>query len=62
MHPGTIPGTNLSAKFTKVTDAGKKPGVFTPEESAKLLLGVVGGLGENDGGKFFSWKGDEIIW
>lgn len=62
LHPGTVPGTNLSAAFTKKGDAGKKPGVMTAEDSAKSLLDVISKLGEKDGGKFLDWAGKEIPW
>ena len=62
LHPGTVPGTTLSQKFTKVEDANQKPGVFSPDESARLLLQVMRSLKEEDGGKFLDWKGEEIVW
>lgn len=62
LHPGTVVGTNLSAKWTKESDAGVKEGVFTAEESTKRLLDVVSGLGEKDGGRFLDWAGKDIPW
>lgn len=62
LHPGTIPGTTLSAKFTKVADANVKPGNFTADESSRLLLEVMKGLGTTDGGRFIDWAGKDIVW
>lgn len=62
LHPGTVPGTNLSAAFTKTSDAGTKDGVMTPQVSAEMLLDVVSKLGIEDGGKFLDWAGKEIPW
>lgn len=62
LHPGTVPGTNLSSAFTKASDAGYKPGVFGADDSARQLMDVVRGLKEEDGGKFMDWAGKEIVW
>lgn len=62
LHPGTVVGTNLSAKWTKEEDAGKKPGVFTAEHSVSKLLDVIKGLGAEDGGRFLDWAGKDIKW
>lgn len=62
LHPGTVPGTNLSSAFTKPSDAGKHAGVLTAEDSSGRLLDVIKGLGIEDGGKFLDWDGKEIVW
>ncbi|KAK4702330.1 hypothetical protein P7C70_g3897, partial [Phenoliferia sp. Uapishka_3] len=62
LHPGTVVGTNLSAKWTNESDAGKKNGVFNAEDSTQRLLDVISGLGEKDGGRFLDWAGKEIPW
>lgn len=62
LHPGTIPGTTLSSKFTKVEDANVKPGMFSPDESARLLMEVIKGLEEKDAGRFIDWAGKDIMW
>lgn len=61
LHPGTIPGTGISSKFTKLEDADIKPGHFTPEESARLLMEVIKGLKPADGGRFLDYAGKDIL-
>lgn len=56
LHPGTVK-TTLSAPFTG------RPGsrrVFSPEESARYLGQVIGGLTAEDSGGFFGWDGIRI--
>lgn len=53
LHPGTV-ATGLSAPFR----SGE--GVFTPDESARLLLEVIGGLTSADSGGHFAWDGTRI--
>jgi NAD(P)-dependent dehydrogenase (short-subunit alcohol dehydrogenase family) len=62
LHPGTVVGTALSKDFTKEEDAGKKAGVFWPEESSAKLLDVIKRLGKDDGGRFLDWDGRDIKW
>lgn len=62
LHPGTVVGTNLSEKWTKKEDAGKKPGVFVAEDSTAKLLEVIKGLKKEDGGRFLDWAGKDIVW
>lgn len=53
LHPGTV-DTSLSAPFGK---AGNKT---TPEQAAANLLGVAAGLGVEDSGLVFDWKGEVV--
>jgi hypothetical protein len=62
LHPGTVVGTTLSKDWTKESDAGKKPGVFTPEKSTAQMLDVIKGLTKDDGGRFLDYAGAEIVW
>ncbi|BGP26218.1 rossman fold oxidoreductase [Rhodotorula toruloides] len=62
LHPGTVVGTNLSKPWTREQDAGKKEGVFRPDEATGKLLDVVKGLSEQDGGRFLDYAGKEIPW
>ncbi|KAK4050186.1 hypothetical protein OIO90_005168 [Microbotryomycetes sp. JL221] len=62
LHPGTVVGTNLSKRFTKEEDAGKKQGVFQAQESTQKLLDVIKSLTQEDGGKFLDWAGKDIQW
>lgn len=56
LHPGTV-DTGLSKPFqSNVPD--KK--LFTPEQSAAYLLGVIDGLTPEQTGKAFDWAGKEI--
>jgi hypothetical protein len=56
LHPGTV-DTGLSKAFQ-----GGVPGdkLFTPQQSAEYLLGVVDGLTAEATGKCFDWAGEEI--
>lgn len=62
LHPGTVVGTNLSSAWTKESDAGVKPGVFTADNSTRRLLDVISGLKEGDGGRFIDWAGKDVGW
>ena len=58
LHPGTV-ASPLSEPF--VTDSyGKR--VLQPGECADALLGVLGGLGAADTGRFLDWQGQPIPW
>ena len=56
LHPGTV-DTGLSKAFQ-----GGVPGdkLFTPQQSAEYLLGVVDGLTAEATGKCFDWAGQEV--
>ena len=56
LHPGTV-DTGLSKAFQ-----GGVPGdkLFTPQQSAGYLLGVIDGLKAQDSGKCFDWAGQEV--
>lgn len=56
VHPGTV-ATALSAPFQKNVSAEK---LFTPEQSAAYLWGVIGRSCLADSGKIFAWDGQEI--
>lgn len=56
LHPGTV-DTPLSRPFTSRTPEEK---LFTPEQSADYLLGVVDSLTPEDSGGFFAWDGTRI--
>ena len=58
LHPGTV-ATDLSAPFRGNVDDDK---LFTTEQSADYLLGVLDKLDDDDNGKFFAWDGQEIPW
>jgi NAD(P)-dependent dehydrogenase (short-subunit alcohol dehydrogenase family) len=55
LHPGTV-DTALSAPF----QSGRRDGLFSPEESAAHLLGVIDRLGGEDSGGLFAWDGQAI--
>ncbi len=55
LHPGTV-ATDLSAPFTG--RGGRE--LFSPEDAARALLGVLSGLGPADSGKHFDWSGKEV--
>ena len=59
LHPGTV-ATDLSAPFTKRLRSTHV--VFTPEESAAHLEGVMDELSPQDSGGFFAWDGAHIPW
>ncbi|MGA1341945.1 MAG: SDR family NAD(P)-dependent oxidoreductase [Hyphomonas sp.] len=56
LHPGTV-DTRLSKTFQ-----GGVPGekLFTPQQSAEYLLGVIDRLRAEDAGKCFDWAGKEV--
>lgn len=56
LHPGTV-DTSLSSPFTKKLKADK---LFSPTESAAMLLGVIDGLATEDTGGFFAFDGSSI--
>ena len=56
LHPGTV-ATGLSAPFTRRASDRK---IFTPDQSAGYLLGVINGLTAGDSGGFFAWDGQTI--
>lgn len=55
LHPGTV-ATSLTAAY-----AGGHPTV-TPAEAAENLLRVLDGIGPEQSGQFFDWKGEAIPW
>jgi len=56
LHPGTV-DTGLSKSFQGGV-AGDK--LFTPQQSADYLLGVIERLTTEDSGKCFDWAGKEV--
>ncbi|MEL6722081.1 MAG: SDR family NAD(P)-dependent oxidoreductase [Pseudomonadota bacterium] len=57
LHPGTVK-SHLSEPFQRnVADEN----LFTPEYSAKKLLGILEGLTPEQTGKCFAWSGEEIL-
>jgi NAD(P)-dependent dehydrogenase (short-subunit alcohol dehydrogenase family) len=56
LHPGTV-ATALSQPFQSNVQADK---LFTPEKSARCLLGVIDELDGADTGGFFAWDGSKI--
>ena len=58
LHPGTV-ATQLSDPFSKNVAPGK---LFTPEQSANYLLGVISMLEPETSGQFLAWDGTEIPW
>ena len=57
LHPGTV-DTNLSKPFQTYVAAGK---LFSPEQSASLLLGVLDTLSVDQSGRVFDWDGLEVV-
>lgn len=55
LHPGTV-ATQLTAAY-----AGGHPTV-TPAEAAGNLLAVLDGIGADQSGQFFDWKGERVEW
>ncbi|NBE07864.1 SDR family NAD(P)-dependent oxidoreductase [Paragemmobacter ruber] len=55
LHPGTV-ATSLTAAY-----AGGHPTV-APAEAAENLLRVLDGIGPDQSGQFFDWKGEVIPW
>lgn len=58
LHPGTV-DTPLSAPFSARVPAER---LFTPEQAADQLLGILAGLGPEDSGRFIAWDGRDIPW
>ena len=58
LHPGTV-DTGLSQPFQRGVPEGK---LFTPDDSARKLLSVLGGLGPADSGYNYAWDGQRIEW
>lgn len=58
MHPGTVK-TDLSREFWGSVPEGK---LFSPEDAAEKVVGVVRGLGVEQRGGFWDWKGVEVEW
>jgi NAD(P)-dependent dehydrogenase (short-subunit alcohol dehydrogenase family) len=56
LHPGTV-DTNLSKPFQSGVPDKQ---LFSAEQSAAYLLGVIDGLQSSDSGKVFDWAGKEI--
>jgi NAD(P)-dependent dehydrogenase (short-subunit alcohol dehydrogenase family) len=56
LHPGTV-ATDLSAPFRRSVPAAQ---LFTPEQAATHLLGVLDGLNAADSGGVFAWNGARI--
>ena len=56
LHPGTV-DTPLSRPFQRGVPAEK---LFTAEQSAAYLLGVIGGLTPANTGKLMAWDGTEL--
>ena len=55
LHPGTV-ATPMTAAY-----AGGHPTV-TPAVAAENLLRVLNGIGPDQSGRFFDWKGEEVPW
>ena len=58
LHPGTVQ-TALSAPFQASVNPDR---LFTPEQSAQALIGVMANLAPDDSGGFFAWDGRSIPW
>lgn len=56
LHPGTV-DTGLSGPYTSRTSQAK---LFSPEQSARYLIGVIDRLGVEDTGQTFAWDGSRI--
>ena len=57
LHPGTVK-TELSREFWGSVRKGK---LFEGEQAARYLVDVVMGLEEGQRGRFWDWKGEEIL-
>ena len=55
LHPGTV-ATPMTAAY-----AGGHPTV-SPAVAAENLLRVLDGIGPDQSGRFFDWKGEEVPW
>ena len=58
IHPGTT-DTDLSRPFQSNVSDDK---LYTPEETATRILGVILGLETGDSGRFLNWDGTDIPW
>ena len=58
LHPGTT-DTALSRPFQRNIEPDR---LYTAEQTAGRLLGVLGALENADSGRFFNWNGTEIPW
>lgn len=58
LHPGTT-DTALSRPFQRNIEPDR---LYTVEQTAARLLGVLGALETADSGRFFNWDGAEIPW
>lgn len=56
LHPGTV-DTGLSAPYTSRTPREK---LFSPDQSARYLIGVMDKLGPEDTGQTFAWDGSRV--
>lgn len=56
LHPGTV-DSHLSAPFQRGVQPGK---LFSPDQSAGYLLGVLEGLTPADSGGLFAWDGNRL--
>ena len=56
LQPGTVK-SKLSEPFQKNVKKGK---LLLPKDSAKSLIRVIESVMQNDSGKIFDWKGEEI--
>jgi NAD(P)-dependent dehydrogenase (short-subunit alcohol dehydrogenase family) len=58
IHPGTT-DTLLSRPFQRNIEEGK---LYSPEQSAKRILDVLGSINHEQTGQFFNWDGSIIPW
>ena len=56
LHPGTVDSA-LSHPFQRNVPWGN---LFTPEQSADYLLGIIGALTPEQSGRVFAWDGTEV--
>ncbi|KAJ3768523.1 hypothetical protein FB446DRAFT_266368 [Lentinula raphanica] len=57
IHPGTM-RTDLSKSFWESSSVNR---LFNPEDAAKNIVGVVQKLGQDQRGKVWDWKGEEVL-
>lgn len=57
LHPGTV-DSDLSKPFQANVPIGK---LFRAEDSAKMMIDVLEGLGPQNSGKCFAWDGQEVF-
>lgn len=58
LHPGTV-SSALSAPFRQSTPDNP---LFSPDEAAQHLLGVIDRLTPADSGGLFAWDGQRLLW